>query len=201
MVIVLFLAFGALIVVFSPWPIIWLGLHSHPELLACCLVVGFFLIAVGLYALRAGFRFVYGLLEIVFGLLISAGAVNSLSVALQREYVPIFGGGVYHRPPEGWLHWSAPWVAWLQIAAAIYILVRGLDNVGEGLNDLPDPRWRERWCRLFPTRRSRPMGQKGVCNSTGTLAADATPSQATSSPTGEEGEGPGGETLATTRRA
>jgi|SRR5579863_49290 len=93
------------------------------------------LFALGLYTLRSRCRLVYGLIEIASGVVIMLGAINSYSAALGREYVPIVGGGIFHRPPEGWLHWSAPTVALFGVAAAIYILVRGLDNIGEGLSE------------------------------------------------------------------
>jgi hypothetical protein len=57
---------------------------------------------------------------------------------------------MWHRPPEGWLQWDATWVALLPVAAAVYILVRGLDNLGEGLDELSNPAWRRRWRFVFP---------------------------------------------------
>jgi hypothetical protein len=93
----------------------------------------------------------YGLVEIASGIFIMLGAINSYSAALGREHVPVVGGGMYHRPAEGWFHWNASSVALLAVGAAIYILVRGLDNVGEGLREWR-PEWHVRWQRLFRGR-------------------------------------------------
>jgi hypothetical protein len=90
-------------------------------------------------------------LELASGVVIMLGAINSYSAALGRENVPIVGGGIFHRAPEGWLHWSAPSVALFGVAAAIYILVRGLDNVGEGLRE-SNPGWYGKWQRCFRGR-------------------------------------------------
>jgi hypothetical protein len=108
-------------------------------------------IALCLYILRARARLLYGLLELASGVVIMLGAINSYSAALGRENVPIVGGGIFHRAPEGWLHWSAPSVALFGVAAAIYILVRGLDNVGEGLRE-SNPGWYGKWQRCFRGR-------------------------------------------------
>jgi hypothetical protein len=111
------------------------------------------LVSLVLYILRARHRLLYGSLEFAFGLLIMLGAVNSYSAAVGREDVPIVGGGIFHRPPEGWLHWRPSSVALFGVAAAVYILVRGLDNVGEGLRE-SHPEWYARWQRCFRFRGS-----------------------------------------------
>jgi hypothetical protein len=94
------------------------------------------------------------MLELAVGFLILLGGINAYSVARGREFVPIIGGGLFHRPPEGWFHWNATYASLLPVLAAIYVLVRGLDNVGEGLDQLSNRRWAEKWRRVFPRRRS-----------------------------------------------
>jgi hypothetical protein len=116
------------------------------------LVTGLLVVAVGLYALRVRFRLLYGLLELAVGIIIALGAINAYIAALGRENVPIVGGGIWHRPPEGWLHWSSPSIAFLAVLGAVYILVRGLDNIGEGLNELSNPKWCAVWDWCFRRR-------------------------------------------------
>jgi hypothetical protein len=107
-------------------------------------------VAATLYGLRSHFRLWYGFLELVVGLLILAGAVNAFSAAWARGCIPVVGGGVFCRPAEGWLHWNATWTALFPIAAAIYILVRAMDNISEGLTAWPNSGWTRSWQRLFP---------------------------------------------------
>jgi hypothetical protein len=128
------------------------GSGPHPESvywLALSLVsVGF-----GLYGLRERFRLLYGLLELAIGGAILLGALNNLTAIMGREYVPIVGGGVFHRPPEGWLQWNTSSAALLPVAAAVYIIVRGLDNVGEGFHQLRNPLWASIWRLAFPSHK------------------------------------------------
>jgi hypothetical protein len=149
MTIALFLLAGIVMFLLTNWFSSLVG--PHTELVVVGLVVGLSLFAIGLYSLRARFRLLYGLLELASGV-VMLGAINSYSAALGRENVPIVGGGIFHRPPEGWLHWSAPSVSLLGVAAAVYILVRGLDNVGEGLSELSNPKWSAMWQRCFGKR-------------------------------------------------
>lgn len=98
--------------------------------------------ALGLYSLRLWSRLLYGALELVFGAIITLVAINAYAAAQSREYVPIVGG-VFHTPPQGVLHLSGPSVALFGMLVAVYVLVRGLDNFGEGLRDYPklNARW------------------------------------------------------------
>jgi hypothetical protein len=113
-------------------------------------VVGFIFVAAALYALRSSNRLLFGLIEIVVGVVILAIAANSYYAAEAKEFVPIVGGGIFRRPPEGLLHIRATSVSWFQMIAAMYILVRGFDNCGEGLRRLKDPKWAAFWQRAFP---------------------------------------------------
>jgi hypothetical protein len=124
------------------------------------LAICFWFVALALYATRERARLIYGLLELAIGAFILLGAINSYTATMEREYIPIVGGGVFHRPPEGWLHWNATFTAFLPIAAAIYILVRGLDNLGEGLNELSNRRWIGWWRCIFPKRHSHEVDER-----------------------------------------
>ena len=88
-------------------------------------IAGFSLLAAALYALRSSHRLLFGLIDVVFGILILAIAANSYYAAEAREFIPIVGGGVFRQPPEGLLHIRSTSVSWFQMAAAIYISVRG----------------------------------------------------------------------------
>jgi hypothetical protein len=79
-------------------------------------------------------RLLFGLIEVVFGIVLLAIAANSYYAAEANEFIPIVGtGGVFRQPPQGLLHIRSTSVSWFQMAAAIYVLVRGFDNVGVGL--------------------------------------------------------------------
>jgi hypothetical protein len=105
--------------------------------------------ALGLYSLRLRARLLYGAAELLFGLVITLVAISAYSAAQSHEYVPIVGGGIFHKLPEGALQLSGPEIALFGMLAAIYVLVRGLDNVGEGLSELSNPKWSARWQRCF----------------------------------------------------
>ena len=133
-------------------------LGSHPaSLYWLALALAFFGIA--LYGLRERLRLIYGLLELAIGGAILLGALNSWTASAGRELVPIVGGGFFHRPPEGWLQWSTSSVAMLPVVAAVYIIVRGLDNVGEGLHQLQSPLWSRFWRWVFPKAKRSSQSQ------------------------------------------
>jgi hypothetical protein len=123
-------------------------------LMVAYLAVSFCFIAIGLYGLRERFRLLYGLTELLFGLFIMFGSINAISIAERRENIPIIGGGVWHRPPGGVLHISEAWVAWLGVIASVYILVRAMDNIGEGLKLLSNQKWSMIWQRIFSKAKS-----------------------------------------------
>jgi hypothetical protein len=135
------------------------GAGPHP---ASVYWLTFALVGLGLalYGLRERFRLLYGLLELAIGVTILLGALNSFTAIMGREYLPIVGGGVFHRPPEGWLQWNTSLAALLPVAAAVYIIVRGLDNFGEGLDQLQNPFWSRNWRRMFP-KKERPASKTG----------------------------------------
>lgn len=116
---------------------LWALVGFHPSLAVAWLFVSLVFCAVGLYSLRLWSRLLYGVIELAVGAVITLVAINAYGVAQSREYVPIVGGGLFHTPPQGVLHLSGPSIALLGMLVAIYVLVRGLDNVGEGLGDYP----------------------------------------------------------------
>jgi hypothetical protein len=120
------------------------------------------LVAVGLYWLRERYRLAYGSIELAFGVILLGVVVNSLSVAQSRACAPIIGGGIFCKPPEGALQLYPTVSAWIAVAAAVYIMVRGLDNFGEGLAQLSNPKWHTKWRQVFsrPTPRNTDAAQE-----------------------------------------
>lgn len=143
---------GSLLVAFSPFLVsqvlIQFKWWSRTELFVWVAGVGLFLMAVGFYALKVRLRMGYGIVELLFGFLIMASATDRYLVAYQKAAL----GSPYHNMQSEYdlLRWSITLVPGLQIGAAIYIVVRGLDNIGEGINSLSNKKWGERWRRLFP---------------------------------------------------
>ena len=93
--------------------------------------------ALGLYSLKLWSRLLYGIAELLFGAAITFIAINAYGAAQSREYVPIVGDGFFHRSPQGVLQLSEAQIALFGILAAIYVLVRGFDDVGDGLRAYP----------------------------------------------------------------
>jgi hypothetical protein len=132
---------------------LWRLFGFHAALAVAWLFVSLVVIAVGLYSLRFWSRLLYGMIELVAGAAILLAAINAYGAAQGREYVPIVGGGLFHTRPQGILQLSGPQIALFGMLVAVYVLVRGLDNVGEGLRD--HPKWNARWQRWFrPPSRS-----------------------------------------------
>jgi len=104
-------------------------------------------VGVALYALRTRFRLTYGILEVIISIGIMMLAVDSFAAALQSE-----SANALRKPVVGSLRWFPTSIAWLQIAAAVYIFVRGMDNIGEGLRDFPDHPIAQKWKALFPRK-------------------------------------------------
>lgn len=95
-------------------------------------------VAIMLYAVRENFRVLYGIVEIVFGISVSTYVWFSVSdeVVLIRPYeTPL------DDYPSGL---SAAMVA---AFGAVYIIVRGIDNVGTGLKK--HPRFDAMWGNVF----------------------------------------------------
>jgi hypothetical protein len=98
----------------------------HVALVVAWLFVSLVFCALGLYSLRLCSRLLYGALELVVGAAITLVAISAFGAAQSREYVPIIGGGIFHRSPEGVLQLSGPEIALFGMLVAVYVLVRGL---------------------------------------------------------------------------
>jgi hypothetical protein len=77
----------------------------------CAVILG---AGLALYAIRGRFRVGYGVGELVIG-----------SLATINVFFPTFDYQGLNR------------AAWLQVLAGLYVMVRGLDNIGEGLEGHP----------------------------------------------------------------
>jgi hypothetical protein len=82
-----------------------------------------------LYMLRGRYIFIYGMAEIAIGVITAAGLLLSEKDA-----------SINYTAFEG--------ASFLKLAASLYIIVRGLDNFGKGL-EVVKPSWAERWERVF----------------------------------------------------
>jgi hypothetical protein len=99
-------------------------------------VTGFIFVGIGLYVVRRGARLIYGVLETMAGIgAIVAALINSIRIFATKPEENLFIG-------------QNRFIAVFLVAAAIYVLVRGLDNIGEGLAD-GSPAQR-RWNTIFP---------------------------------------------------
>jgi hypothetical protein len=94
--------------------------------------------AVALYELRRSFRVLYGLIEIVaaVALIYLTFKASSSIENLRLKRVPTESD------------YEMAFSSVLQIAAALYVFVRGLDNTSAGLR--PGSRARMWWDRIFP---------------------------------------------------
>lgn len=96
------------------------------------LLVAAVCVALGFYWLRCRRQLVYGLVELGVGLaVIFLTLYPQTPNYLSDEQVP-------------------PWWGWLLskgvgITLGIYVMVRGLDNIGKGL----PPKWRSKWEHIF----------------------------------------------------
>jgi hypothetical protein len=100
------------------------------------LFVSLVLCAIGLYSLKLLSRLLYGFVELLFGAVITFVAINAYGAAQSREYVPIVGGGFFHRSPQGVLQLSEAQIALFGMLAAVFVLVRGFEDVRDGLRQL-----------------------------------------------------------------
>jgi hypothetical protein len=102
-------------------------------------VIGIFLtltIGVLFYVLLCRRQLAYGLVELVVALLVIV-----LTFYPQTNYLLL-----EEEPPRwGWLLSKS-----VGTSAGIYVMVRGLDNIGKGL----PPKWRGKWDRIFYGRAS-----------------------------------------------
>jgi hypothetical protein len=127
-----FLPIGILMFIATNWVSTLFGFHLWLVLpwvfvsLVCC--------ALGLYGLKVWSRLVYGVVEFVFGMFISVVAISAYGGAQENEFRPIMGtNGFFHNLPEGVLNLTGPEIALFGMLAAVYVMVSGLDNAGEGL--------------------------------------------------------------------
>ena len=121
------------------------GFRTGPVLTWLFFSLAFF--AIGLYSLKRWSLLFYGIAELLFGAAITFVAINAYGAAQSREYVPIIGDGFFHRSPQGVLGLSEPQIALFGMLAATYVLVRGLDDVGNGLRK--HPKANACWQRCF----------------------------------------------------
>ena len=121
------------VVMFAESNLLWRLVTYNQHVAVAWLFVSLVLCALGLYSLKMWSRLVYGALELGVGATITLGAINAYGVAQDHEITPIVGVGFFHKRPEGVFQLSGPEVALFAMLAAVYIMVRGLDNIGEGL--------------------------------------------------------------------
>lgn len=125
----------------------FVGFRDGPVL--TWLFFSFVLCAVGLYSLKRGSLVAYGLTQVLFGAAITFVAINAYSVA-QRCMLIVGGYGCYRKPPQGTLQLNEVQIAVFGMLAAIYVIVRGLDDVGKGLRK--HPKANACWQRCFGGR-------------------------------------------------
>jgi|SoiMethySBSTD1v2_1073268.scaffolds.fasta_scaffold30809_1 hypothetical protein len=95
--------------------------------------------AMTLYIIRRSMRLLYGCIEVAASIGI---IVMSIPAAVQLLDRQIPSGQAVIVP------WENGLAAFGLVAASVYVLVRGLDNVGEGLKQYP--RWEAVWDFVFP---------------------------------------------------
>src|SRR5450755_1822041 len=96
---------------------------------------------IALYALRTRARIAYGLLFISIGLIIVAlGNYIALSMNVNANHIMPY------------LSWHESSASLFQVAAAVYVFVRAMDNIGEGLKEFPQHSVAKVWMHLFPKR-------------------------------------------------
>lgn len=105
--------------------------------------LGLIMAGVAFYALRRCSRIVYGVIEVAFASSLLLVLLPSQIAATATIKETLF---------EGQLVFDVL----LPIVGAIYFLVRGLDNIGEGL--APGGRAAEIWSKVFPTPKKGPVG-------------------------------------------
>jgi hypothetical protein len=129
-------------------PFVWLGIGfalttgsefpGQAYFLFISWVMASLSIAVVLYMIRREARLVYGIMEALFGIGTILGTLlNLIAIQSRIEQNQLFAG-------------QDRFTAFFLIFAAIYVLVRGFDNVGEGLRKYPDVY--ARWNSAFPQK-------------------------------------------------
>jgi hypothetical protein len=94
---------------------------------------------IALYMVRRGARLVYGIVETIGGVgAIVAAVMNTIRLRITQPEETIFAG-------------QNAFVGYFLLAASIYVLVRGLDNIGEGLSEGSTAQ--KKWNAVFPKNR------------------------------------------------
>jgi len=106
----------------------WLAMHGSLTLILCA-------VAAALYLLRSRYRLAYGLLESGVAVAVMFGSLFNPAFSSPEPIAPEFG------LPKSSL-------GWLQVVVGLYVFVRGLDNIGEGLK--LHPRAYACWRSVFP---------------------------------------------------
>jgi hypothetical protein len=115
----------------------YLGLEAFIKVSLFSWAFGLVASGIGLYALRRSARLAYGIVEVVVSL-----AVIAFTFERSLEMVGIQGATSRFLPE------NIP-SAIVVAMAAVYVMVRGLDNVGEGLK--PYPQALAMWEEVFPS--------------------------------------------------
>jgi hypothetical protein len=113
------------------------GADHGGEAAVIAFTISTLLICASLYELRRLFRTLYGLVELVF----AVGLAMTVFIAIAKHGIP----SVVISPFLAWVDNLVPSLTFL---AAIYVGVRALDNIGEGLS----PDGKETWDWFFPKR-------------------------------------------------
>lgn len=151
---------GAVTILFVPRILLMAFLaFGEPELVRgypalAVIIMGLIIVAGGLYVLRNTHRIWYGALEMGVGVLLMISAVSTYVELLLNDtlHFNFSDHAVEHQPHvQGYLGLQSTSLAILQVAAAIYVLIRGLDNFGEGLRSSSHSKWTLLWARVFQT--------------------------------------------------
>jgi hypothetical protein len=107
-------------------------------------VMGFTLVlaavSVAVYSVRSRFRVLYGMIEVVASLVFIAVSVSQYFQGTDLQGMPI----------NEYLPLPIATLSLVQIVGAIYVFVRGMDNIGEGLREYPGADMSRRF--FFPHR-------------------------------------------------
>jgi hypothetical protein len=107
--------------------------HHHRVLLYILIGVAVFTVAVIAYRIRSNFRFLYGLLEVLFGILVSLLGAEAVLTEPSLETLSLN--------------------VILAIFAGVYVCIRGLNNIEDGLLDkrpmLHSAKFQNLWWSIF----------------------------------------------------